>query len=125
MWDGTVAVAQRSSGVPRVYPVPSASCTGNGEHCRVQANSSSPLLTPYGLNKDLGVFRAGSMSLGPVLMLVWDLENLNVLCGNPPPTTAPARACRDLSAAEASAALAPGKGPCLVPSLAPADMALG
>lgn len=88
MWDDPVAVAWRSSGVPPMYPAPPTSCRGNGEDCRVPANSSPLLLTPCGLKKDFGVFRADSMSLGPVLVLVWVLENLNVVMflasGNPP-----------------------------------------
>lgn len=74
--------------MPHMYPAPPTGCRGNGEDCRVSANSSPRLLTPCGLKKDLGVFRAGSMSLGPVLILVWVLENLNVVMfltsGNPP-----------------------------------------
>lgn len=83
MWDDPVAVAWRSSGAPRGYPALPTSCIGNGEDCGVRANSSSPLLTPCGLNKDLGVFRTGSMSLGPVLILVWGMENLNMACSSP------------------------------------------
>lgn len=69
--------------MPRMYPAPPTSCMSNREGCRVQATSSPPLLTPCDLNRDLGVFRAGSTSLGPVLILVWDLENLSTVCSSP------------------------------------------
>lgn len=83
MRDDLVAVACRSSGVPCMYPTPPTICMSNREGCRVQATSSPPLLTPCVLNKDLGVFRAGSTSVGPVLFLPWDLENLSVVWSSP------------------------------------------
>jgi len=87
MWDDPVAVVWRSLGVPHKYPTPPACYMGKKEDCRVQASPSPPLLTPSGLNKGLGVFRAGSMLLSPGLNLVWDLETLKVVSYYWKPTT--------------------------------------
>lgn len=53
------------------------------EDCRVQATSPLASLSLCDLDKDLGVSRAVSPSLGTVLKLLWDLENLNVVCSSP------------------------------------------
>lgn len=81
MWDDLWLLPGGALECPICTPLP-PTIPNHREDCRVQATSPLPSLTPYDLDKDLGVFRAGSPSLGTLLILLWDLENLHAVCSS-------------------------------------------